>query len=215
MALADSLAPLHAPPVPSQLPSLPSLPARQPALSLDVFAQYELTTHIFPAAYPRSYPAIELPALPSGDATPEERKAGIAKVSAELLRWRLKYVQGELADEPKDERLLWTCANRYRRRSARKGITLVLCHANGFTKEVRMRPYLWIIDQADSCFQSWEPVIDHVISTSSPNLVIEEVWCLESVQHGDSALLNDGRIGALCRCSSVEHKQTCSRNIYS
>jgi hypothetical protein len=140
MIPADLLAPLNTTPTPRQLPSIPSLPARKPALSPEVLAQYELTTHIFPAAYSRSYPAVELPVLPTGHATPEERKAGIATATDELLRWRLKYIQGEMSDEPKDGRLLWLCANRYKRRSDRKGLTLVLCHANGFTKEVGTCP---------------------------------------------------------------------------
>ena len=28
--------------------------------------------------------------------------------------------------------------------------------------------------------------------------VVEEVWAIEAVQHGDSALINEGKLGVLC-----------------
>lgn len=51
----------------------------------------------------------------------------------------------------------------------------------------------------------WEPTLDALISRSkeaSSGPWIEEIWCLDAVQHGDSALLNADNLGGLCERGS-------------
>jgi hypothetical protein len=166
----ELLAPLCTPPQPRELSSLPS-PPRQPAFSPAVAAQYELSTHIVPAAYPRGYPAVDLPTLSVDSASPEERKKGIARATDELLRLRLKYAQGDLESERKDSRLLWLCANRYKRKAEGRGLTLVLCHANGLTKEVSI--YAVILYQLAT-----EPTFMTVVGACSghSHLTVLRLW---------------------------------------
>lgn len=38
---------------------------------------------------------------------------------------------------------------------------------------------------------------------SGLNDVIDEIWLLEPVNHGDSALLNEGRLGNICEAIAV------------
>jgi pimeloyl-ACP methyl ester carboxylesterase len=59
---------------------------------------------------------------------------------------------------------------------------LFLAHANSFHKE------------------TWEPTLSHLLSPTGGTdayELIDEVWSWESVQHGDAALLNEGRLGCV------------------
>lgn len=72
-------------------------------------------------------------------------------------------------------KVLWNCVNRYARNGLtsknRTGLTLFFAHANGFPKEI------------------WEPTLATLLA-SPAGTVIDEVWCWESIQHGDAALIN-------------------------
>ncbi|KAJ2335755.1 hypothetical protein GGI00_001201 [Coemansia sp. RSA 2681] len=61
---------------------------------------------------------------------------------------------------------------------ARKRLTLVLAHANGFHKEL------------------WEPTLERVFAHRSESWHIENAIALDSYNHGDSAMLNRSFIGS-------------------
>jgi hypothetical protein len=128
------------------LPLLPS-PARTPAFSDHVLSSYSLSTHIFPAAFPRSTPPIQAPVLNTSKAAPEVRKAEVKKAVASILESRICYGRGDFEQE-RDTRVLWICVNRYVRAceagvsEGGEGLTLIMSQANGFPKEVRIASIL-------------------------------------------------------------------------
>ncbi|KAF8909130.1 Alpha/Beta hydrolase protein [Mucidula mucida] len=163
---------LKPPPLPATLPALP-FPQRSPPWLSD---EWHHSTHIVPAAYPRIGPAFDLPQpLPfDATATKAERRKVLVEVEArfrELRETEKRAKKGQRTD------LLWICLNRYvRRRRDREGVTLFLAHANGFNKE------------------TWEPMIRSLLARRHN---ISEIWVWEAVQHGDSALLNKGKLNSM------------------
>ncbi|KZT54463.1 hypothetical protein CALCODRAFT_438552 [Calocera cornea HHB12733] len=92
---------------------------------------------------------------------------------------------------------LWNCLQRYQREPAlptlkpkpggnspkrddapedgeTEGVTLFLAHANGFPKQI------------------WQPVLRHLFALYAG---VDEVWLWETANHGDSALVNAGKLG--------------------
>lgn len=143
------LLPLHPPPPHRWLypPVLPS-PTRLPAPE-HLRERYELTTHIVPAAYPRSTPFVPEPPPParSPDVPPtkEERRADVLRVVEDVLEVSTKFSRLPEYPGDRDGRLLWNVVSRYRRKGLRleemknrKCLTLLFFHANGFPKEVSM-----------------------------------------------------------------------------
>lgn len=126
--------PLEAPPPTAVLPELPSPPRESTFAGF-----YTLSTHIIPAAFPRTNPQLPAPGLPDESAPKEERKTKLKAVAAQISGARDDYESGKLGDEG-SIRPLWCCLNRYvRKQSARTGsgsVTLFLTHGNGFPKEV-------------------------------------------------------------------------------
>ncbi|KAI6138208.1 Alpha/Beta hydrolase protein [Pisolithus thermaeus] len=165
------LLPIQPHPASARCPSLPS-PPRQDIVHKD----YALSTHIVPAAYPRLVPDVPLPEIPphADSTSPAERQEQIATVVKRLIERQDSFTQGRmpvgLGQKP-----LWNCVNRYvrtyRRSTMSTGLTLFLAHANGFPKEV------------------WETMLRSLMDSPAASLV-DEVWSLEAVQHGDSALMN-------------------------
>ena len=142
------LLPLQPPPAHRWLypPVLPS-PTRQPAPRI-LRDLYELSTHIIPAAFPRSFPFVPVPSLssenPQVPRTREERKEEVLRVANKLSEESNKYVDSPQFPGDPDGRLLWNVANRYLRKGVhgkglggKKRLTLLLFHANGFPKEAR------------------------------------------------------------------------------
>jgi hypothetical protein len=128
-------------PVCPELPLLPC-PPRKPQFAFPGHTKWSLSTHLFPAAYPRTLPhvAAPLPAPAFALEGKEARAAWVQNVTDELLRAhedaQEAQVSGKVAEG--DVQPFWCVVNRYVRSDARgDGITLVLAHANGFTKEVR------------------------------------------------------------------------------
>ncbi|KZS93027.1 hypothetical protein SISNIDRAFT_97404 [Sistotremastrum niveocremeum HHB9708] len=170
------------------LPQLP-FPPRQPRFS----DAYELSTHIVPAAFPRR---ATKPFEPIADEeTREQRTARIKRVAEDLEKRDVDMDDGQRGRKV-DDATLWNVWNRYRRkekegtksspgdrdgdRKGGGGLTLIVLHANGFPKEI------------------WEPTLGHFISAASKSVaapVIAEIWCMESVNHGESALLNQPHLG--------------------
>jgi hypothetical protein len=130
------LAPIEHHQLTSSLPTLPS-PLRPPQFG----KHFTLSSHIFPAALPRT-PFGPAPAgFPEGG-TKEERDARIGDAVSELTRKKLAYERGELRLLTREH--LWIVVNRYVRngRSPQsRGITILTAHANGFHKEVGVFSY--------------------------------------------------------------------------
>ncbi|KAL4076721.1 Alpha/Beta hydrolase protein [Scleroderma yunnanense] len=154
--------PIQPHPTISHSPHLPS-PPRQ-----TIHAAYALTTHLIPAAFPRSAPDAPLPVTPPS--TPDR----VAILVRELMERQGCFVQGELSGSH-GRKLLWNCVNRYVRTDnhhiSGSGLSLFLAHAIGCPKEV------------------WETMLRNLFGSPAAPL-IDEVWSWEAVNHGDSALVN-------------------------
>ncbi|KAF9508590.1 hypothetical protein BS47DRAFT_1397676 [Hydnum rufescens UP504] len=186
--------------LPTALPTFDSYPPLPSPRSLDFVPGYNLTTHIIPASYPRQsfleprrYPHLE--AVQFIPPPPEEKfkRQAWAFDTGTKLRGKqaaLLKLRTENRSEVKDPQeltgpVLWNAVNRYARIGAPKdqkaiGITVVLSHGNGSHKEV------------------WEPTIKHLISLCdrpSSGIHIDEVWSIDTVNCGDSALLNEKYLG--------------------
>ncbi|KDQ56886.1 hypothetical protein JAAARDRAFT_132330 [Jaapia argillacea MUCL 33604] len=176
-------------PPPSQKSShLPPLPSPPRPSSLEPLG-YTLTTHIVPAAYPRSTPHVPVPDAPP-NGTKQARKRHALSTMKEILDLKARSVSGDIEGESQE--VYWICVNRYVRNSAtktsstvwgggrcREGVVTLFCApAIGFPKEV------------------WEPTLVHLLSLPQ-TYEVEEIWTWESIQTGDSALLNIGRLGGL------------------
>jgi hypothetical protein len=127
------LLPLRSPPEPLLNPPLPCPPRHYRFTS-----SYTVTTHLIPAAFPRSSPFVPLPAFPTHDETKDERAARIQRFTGELLSLQAQHVPGQSGTQ---QTVLWSVLNRYVRKSigGASGSTLLLLHANGLHKEVRVK----------------------------------------------------------------------------
>ncbi|KAF9069692.1 Alpha/Beta hydrolase protein [Rhodocollybia butyracea] len=175
---------VYPPPEPLPRPDLPT-PQRKPIWDGDTRIPYNLSTHIVPAAYHREDSDVELPGLlPSdGSMSKEERKAFVQKSEATLREIRRTYE--ETGYKPQ-QKLLWLCLNRYYRTSDVKGgYTLFCAHANGFHKA------------------EWEPTILSLLSSPETQSLVQELWVWDVVSHGDSALLNKGKLTTMMYTRTV------------
>lgn len=98
---------------------------------------YTVSTHLVPAACPRLTPDVPSPVIPEFSTNASERKQKFQQLTTEICERQELYSQGKLGGE-RSEKLLWNCVNRYVKRAQdeKKGLTLLLAHANGFPKEV-------------------------------------------------------------------------------
>lgn len=122
-------------PVVQILPPLPT-PQRESAIG----DTYTLTTHLVPAASPRTTHHVPDPKLPTWSADRQQWKASVMETVADVLTTKEKQRHGVLKG-PLSQKVLWNCLNRYVRRDssgtrAGCGVTLLFAHANGFPKEV-------------------------------------------------------------------------------
>ena len=122
------LLPLQAPPEPLRYPPLPC-PSRDHRFA----SEYTVTTHLIPAAFPRSSPFVPLPALPDYNESRDERSARVQRQTDEFLSLQAQYGPDHSGTQPS---VLWSVLNRYVRKGNGGGLTLVLLHANGLHKEV-------------------------------------------------------------------------------
>ncbi|KAF5392664.1 hypothetical protein D9757_000935 [Collybiopsis confluens] len=175
------------PPPEKALEPKPELPSRQrkPIWHNDNRIPYVLTTHIIPAANLREDPDDVLPETPngSGGMSKEERKDMVQKTEARLREIRRNYEDGP---RRRQEKVLWICLNRYVRTDASRkgGYTLFFAHANGFHKE------------------AFEPTILAVLSSPETQSLVQEIWVWEAYNHGDSSLLNKGRLNSMIHTRS-------------
>ncbi|KAH9948107.1 hypothetical protein B0H21DRAFT_821288 [Amylocystis lapponica] len=173
---ARPLRPLEPPPH-TDRPALPS-PQRRSLLH----PSFALTTHLVPAAFPRTTPVAPAPVLPTWSPDKAQWQAAVARTAEGLFK--RKRPHNEL-DEPLNRNALWVCLNRYHRKGrespgAAKGVTLFVAHANGFPKEI------------------WEPMLQRLIAAhqaARPTYSIDEIWLWEAVNHGDACLINGEKLG--------------------
>ncbi|KAG1859214.1 Alpha/Beta hydrolase protein [Suillus subluteus] len=149
-----------------EVPPLPFKPR-----SDDLLGTYNISTHIIPAANPRVTPNIPVPEPPPRSL--KKTESDIKNIGLELMEQQVRLGEDGYSGVT-DERLLWNCVNRYVKKDQEakvrtKGITLFLVHATGLPKEI------------------WETHLCYLLPACG---VIDEIWSWESVQHGDSALLN-------------------------
>jgi hypothetical protein len=126
-----SLLPLRTPPEPLSYPPLPC-PSRDRRFA----SEYTVTTHLIPAAFPRASPYVPVPAFELPDhKNRDERGARIEIYKNELLSLQVQHGPDQSGTQ---STVLWSALNRYVRRGNESGLTLVLLHANGLHKEVRV-----------------------------------------------------------------------------
>ncbi|VDC01693.1 unnamed protein product [Peniophora sp. CBMAI 1063] len=162
---------LPADPPPSNLLNAPELSTyRAPA---DFGNNYIRSTHISPVAWPRRAPFVPTPPharAPDGEKR-DAKKARVKQVVQELTGTGEQYENGMLDALAGSDKVLWMCANRYARASRTgSGVALICLHANGTHKEL------------------FEPLLSRLFALRDD---VDEVWALDTVQHGDSALLNE------------------------
>ncbi|CAH7689061.1 Alpha/beta hydrolase family-domain-containing protein [Phakopsora pachyrhizi] len=170
-------------------------PFRDISLSKDLVG-WRLSTHIFPAAYPRSIRGSASASSSSSSSRPlrvrsfeKSVEAANGASAARKLRKEISEAQRTQPGVKVEEPQLFVCLNRYYRKEGVRGdrptgkndegqhptLTLLLAHANGFHKE------------------TWEPTLAQLL-VSPAGRRVEEVWSFDAVNHGDSALINDGNL---------------------
>ncbi|PVG01633.1 hypothetical protein CPB86DRAFT_752949 [Serendipita vermifera] len=181
--------PFHPLDFPGRTNAPPQLPVEasqrlQNGENKQIIPGYVLTTHIFQAATPRT--RCETGPTPSFPMSLSDRKGTIKAVAAELLalRERPKPTVYE-AGWPKEP--LWIVINRLTstrflemNNKTVGGITMTFMHANGFHKE------------------TWEETLKATVAHHPAfNETVDEIWLLDSVNHGDSAVINEGKLGTI------------------
>ncbi|KAJ9100661.1 hypothetical protein QFC21_003706 [Naganishia friedmannii] len=184
---------------------LPARPDRQPLLG------YTLTRHTFPGAYPRTAPGFVAYENkfnetddPLGNVYSSDKKERLKLIDQAVGKVRAVYVQAgartahDIKNSKIDEPVVRLAVNRFVRNdlsassSDDTGVTLVVCHANGFHKEM------------------WEETIRAFLAynnskSGSSQIKVDEIWALDFANQGESFRLNGGRIGPLaswadCHC---------------
>ena len=140
------LHPLREPPA-HLLVNPPPLPdeARQRLLDPSPLDGFSFSTHVIPAAYPRSTPYVPPSEnikrfVESSDL--KKKRVWVQSIAEELKESKRRYhAMGDTAPDEKEGEVLWNVVNRFwpndlHAKQGSKGITLFLSHANGFSKEV-------------------------------------------------------------------------------
>ena len=120
-------------------PALPSRPYYPPPKGWDKESK------VLPAAYPRTYDAstgsLERESMSTkytgeGEESKEERTTRLGKAALEFIANKFKAME---AGHSPGQKGLWLACERWTRKEKKEGVqgvTLVVAHANGFTKEV-------------------------------------------------------------------------------
>ncbi|EMD30913.1 hypothetical protein CERSUDRAFT_89617 [Gelatoporia subvermispora B] len=170
------LAPIESPPLISDFPKLPSAPRIS---LLDPY--FSVTTHLVPAAFPRTAPDVPVPGGQERLCDPASRKEAASKAAEAIVSNKMKQWEGKAGSGSR--KLLWVCWNRYvnktpRGQPNRTPLTLLCAHAGSSTKEM------------------WEPVLRHVFNATS-NYHVDEIWSFDAFNHGDSHLVNANSLGGI------------------
>lgn len=186
------------------LEGLPSFPFPPRPSFLD---DYVRSTHYVPAAFPRSTPDTLPTPPPRWSADREEYKALVRKTTEEVITKRMDFVRGNLNSDS-SRKLLHSCVTRFVKKDLEEagnkpGLTLFVSHATGFGKEVSILRSCRLVEiyHLTSRVQIWEPAIYKLIETykrSAATYNIDEIWLWETVNHGESCLVNAPSLGGLC-----------------
>ena len=197
------LLPLLAPPTNrnTRIATLPKRPDRQPLKG------FTLTRHTFPGAFPRTVPGFisrenryTETSDPLGNVYSPDKDERAALIEDAVKTVRKVYLDAgprNATDLEKntyeDEPVVRLAVNRFTRNdlvnassgktSANEapGLTLIVCHANGFHKE------MWE--------ETLSGLIAHVQAAPEKGIRIDEIWALDHVNQGESFRLNGGMIG--------------------
>lgn len=158
-----TLTPLQQSPV--LLDDYPSLPCSESSRCGLFASGYEISTHVFPAAYPRCPSSPWSP--PSYPATPAKSKQW-AQETAEFIAARKENQELGHDTRPLNNSVVWSIANRISRTSrrdakitgTRPGLTFILLHGIGAHKEV------WPPSQMRSSYsvELWANVVPAILS---------------------------------------------------
>lgn len=188
------LLPLLPPPTNSKTPglALPTRPERQP------LPGYTLTRHTFPGAYPRTAPGFvsyenkwRETDDPLGDVYSADKKQRALLIDRAVDKVRETYLAAgartaeEITAQQIEEPLVRLAVNRFTRtdllrggpRRGERGLTLIVCHANGFHKEM------------------WEETLREMTDRATSGAQVDEIWALDFANQGESFRLNGGMIG--------------------
>lgn len=176
------------------LPS-PILASKAPALPAPHaagVAGWQCSTHLFPAAFPRSHALCISPAVPAPIVAPDERAQRVLDFAAwdeACAQWKIDefYPPTSQAAALEDAKKLaaeqqktplWGVVQRWTNPSAaaqKDGIVIVAGHANGFHKE---------------CY---EPYFTHLLEKST--VPLSEIWSMDTIDSGFSGVINQGKLG--------------------
>jgi hypothetical protein len=154
------LLPLEPPPDTPSPPPLPVPPRQSP------FNDYDLTSHIIPAAYPR-HACNPAPVIPRNESV-DARKARVKRLTEELVIARQADQEGTPRGRVQDV-AFYNVLTRYRLRDLPRGakrqtgLTLLVLHANGFPKEVSW--HLIFVSAAFHCFGRFGSLVYACYST--------------------------------------------------
>lgn len=193
------LLPLLSPPAFQRIPAarLPARPDRQP------LPGYTLTRHTFPGAYPRTAPGFvsydnkfSETDDPLGNVYSSNKGERLKLIDQAVTKVREVYLEAgartvqDIENSEIDEPVVQLAVNRFVRNDLlaspsdeSTGITLIVCHANGFHKEM------------------WEETIRAFLAynskSGSTQIKVDEIWALDFANQGESFRLNGGRIGPI------------------
>ncbi|KAJ3474644.1 hypothetical protein NLI96_g12343 [Meripilus lineatus] len=180
---------------PSSLPPLPS-PPRKSLLS----PSWKLSTHLVPAAFPRSTPYIPPHTLPKFKGSKDQFKADVEKLARGVLEAKETYWVGRDEKVERDQSRLWNCVNRYVRDDAAEsgsesegweGDYIAFC-ACEWVSERNMGTY------SPKPHQLSQHQIS-ILKTPSQKPQISEIWVWEAVNHGDAGLVNASQLSGICK----------------
>jgi hypothetical protein len=139
--------PISYPQKPLVYPSLPS-PARPPHFARN----WTRSTHLVPAALPRTTPDVPAPKLPPDVGS--DRNERVSEITEMVVNARQEHNKHGPLEEERSRKPLWNCINRYVNHmpsKSGKSITLLCAHPNGLNKEVSS-----ICVQCRRCAKQWE-----------------------------------------------------------
>ncbi|TIB73224.1 hypothetical protein E3Q24_01269 [Wallemia mellicola] len=139
---------------------------------------YRSKRHIYNAAYPRTldgsttiYPKRS---IPHPNESKAEKGTRISSELDEIVSARVKAGDKE-SMEVNGERIYCVIERLVHEKARGDGLTLILCHSNGFVKE------------------TWDATLEELIK--QPGHPIDEIYLFECVNHGQSFLLNASKLG--------------------
>lgn len=142
-------------------------------------------THIFSAAHPRTLQGSTTDEsntifkISTTQENKNERRERIDKEVEMLMKARIKAGECTLNNTEQNGTRLSIVAERLVNENAKgDGLTLLLCHPNGFHKE------------------TWDCTLESLLKNL--DIQVDEIWLLDCVNHGQSAQINKNKCGLTC-----------------